>query len=148
MPNIQDLVNGLVISDDKEAYNCLKQLEIESGCSPVVYSYFDTFAEMLDSKNSYVRTRAILLIAANAKWDIDNKIDEIIGRYLKCITDEKPITARQCIKVLPIIAKYKPDLKNDIENALRNINLLKYKENMQALITKDIQRALVDIVTQ
>ena len=103
---------------------------------------------MLDSKNSYIRTRAILLIAANAKWDIDNKIDEIIGRYLKCITDEKPITARQCIKVLPIIAKYKPDLKNDIENALRNINLLKYKENMQALITKDIQRALVDIVTQ
>ena len=34
-------------------------------------------AEMLDSDNPYIRTRGLLLISANAKWDSDNKIDEI-----------------------------------------------------------------------
>jgi hypothetical protein len=76
---------------------------------------------------------------------VDNKIDEIIDKFLKCVTDEKPITARQCIKALPAIVKYKPDLKKDIENALRGANLSRYQENMQALIFKDIQKALRDI---
>lgn len=143
--NIQDLINGLMNHDDKKAYNCLKQLKERCSYSSEVYSFFDTFAEMLNSDNSYIRTRGLLLIAANAKWDVNNKIDEIIDKYLKCVTDEKPITARQCIKVLPVIAKHKPYLRKDIENVLRYINLSKHKESMQALIIKDIQKTLDDM---
>ena len=62
------------------------------------------------SDNSYIRTRGLLLIAVNAKWDAGNKIDEIIDKYLKCTTDEKPITARRCIKLLPAIVKYRQRL--------------------------------------
>lgn len=142
MSNIQDLINGLTDHDDKKAYECLRKLEERSCQSSIVYPFFDTFVEMLDSDNSYVRTRAFLLITANAKWDIDNRIDEIIQRFLECSTDDKPTTARQCIKVLPTIAKYKPHLKRDIENSLRHINLSKYKESMQTLIIKDIQKVL------
>ncbi len=145
MSNISALVEGLTNRDDKQAYDCLKQLEAESDRSSKVYAFFDNFIEMLDSDNSYIRTRAILLVAANAKWDTDNKIDEIIDKYLKFITDEKPITARQCIKALPAIAKHKPDLKNDIENALHYVNPIKYKESMRTLILKDIQKSLADI---
>lgn len=47
------------------------------------------------------------MIVYNAKWDKDNKIDEIIDKYLKHIQDVKPITTRQCIKLLPMIAKRK-----------------------------------------
>jgi hypothetical protein len=100
---------------------------------------------MLESDHSYIRTRGLRLIAANARWDIDNKIDKIIDKFLECVTDEKPITARQCIKALPTIVKYKPDLKKDVENALRDANLSRYQENMQALIFKDIHKALGDI---
>lgn len=142
MSNIQELIDGLMSSDDKRAYQCLKVLEGESSRSADVYPYFDTFVEMLSSTNSYIRTRGIILLAANAKWDIDYKFDEAIDEYLKHIVDDKPITARQCIKVLPTIAKYKPDLKNDIEIALNQANLLRYKESMQSLILKDIQKAL------
>jgi hypothetical protein len=46
---------------------------------------------------------------------------------------------------LPSIAKYKPDLKNDIENALRRANPLRYKGSMQSLVLKDIQKSLDDI---
>ena len=100
---------------------------------------------MLDSTNSYIRARGILLIAANARWDVDYKVDEIIDEYLKHIMDDKPITARQCIKALPLIAKYKPDLKNDIENALLSANPSKYKDSMRPLILKDIQKSLEKI---
>lgn len=44
---------------------------------------------MIDSDNSYIRTRGLTLIACNAKWDKDNKIDEIIDEYLKHIEDVK-----------------------------------------------------------
>ena len=136
MSSVQDLVDGLKDRDDKRAYRCLKQLEEISIRSAEVYPFFDTFAEMLNNTNSYIRTRGIVLIAVNARWDVDCKIDEIIDEYLEHILDDKPITARQCIKALPSIAKYKPDLKNDIENALRRANPLRYKGSMQSLVLK------------
>ncbi|MPN61798.1 hypothetical protein SDC9_209542 [bioreactor metagenome] len=74
-----------------------------------------------------------------------DKIDEIIEFYLKHITDDKPITARHCIKALPSIAKYKPDLKLDIENALYKADPTKFNESMRPLVEKDIQKALKDI---
>lgn len=81
----------------------------------------------------------------NAKWDKDNKIDEIIDRYLTHITDVKPITARQCIKLLPTIAKHKPELKNDIISALGKADPSFYDDSMQLLVYKDIQRTLKEI---
>ena len=145
MSHMEGLINGLMGQDDKKAYECLKKLEEISNHASTIYRFFDIFVEMLDSDNSYIRTRGLLLIAVNTRWDADNKIDGIIDKYLKCINDERPITARQCIKALPSIVKYKPDLKKDIENALRSANLSRYKENMQHLIVKDIQKTLDDI---
>jgi hypothetical protein len=56
--------------------------------------------------------------------------------------DDKPITARQCIKALPSIVKYKADLKEDIKNALKCANPYMYKDNMQSLVFRDIQKSL------
>lgn len=100
---------------------------------------------MLDSDNSYIRTRGLTLLAYNEKWDKEYKVDEIIDEYLKHITDVKPITARQCIKFLPIIAKHKPELKNDILSALNKANISIYDYSMQPLVYKDIQKALKEI---
>ena len=102
----------------------------------------DRLSDMLDSDNSYIRTRGLTLLAYNAKWDRDYKIDEIIDKYLKHITDVKPITARQCIKLLPIITKHKPELKNDILSALHNADISIYEDSMQSLVYKDIQKTL------
>lgn len=142
---IQELVGGLRNKDDKFAYQCLKQLEAISADSDAVFPYFDTFAEMLDDLNSYVRTRGLVLIAANAKWDKDYKIDEVIDNYLKHVMDDKPITARQCIKALPTIARYKPELTDCICNALRKANPQIYKSSMQSLVYNDIQGTLKKI---
>lgn len=105
----------------------------------------DRLSDMLDNDNSYIRTRGLTLLAYNAKWDKDYKIDEIIDRYLKHITDVKPITARQCIKLLPMIAKYKLELKDDILSALHKADISGYDNSMQPLVYKDIQKALKEI---
>lgn len=84
----------------------------------------------------------LTLLAYNAKWDKDYKIDEVIDKYLKHITDAKPITARQCIKLLPIIAKHKPELKNDVLSALHKADISIYEDSMQSLVYKDIQKSL------
>lgn len=98
---------------------------------------------MLDSENSYLRSRGLTLISANTKWDYNNKIN--IDSYLQHITDAKPITARCCIKSLRELIKYKPELKSKIISALQNADLSAYKESMQLLIRRDIDEVLADL---
>ena len=106
MPDaIEETFALLSHKDNKVAYTALKKLQAESENSPAVYPFMDRLGEMLDSGNSYLRTRALTLLAYNARWDTDYKIDEVIDRYLTHITDPKPITARQCIQLLPMLAK-------------------------------------------
>lgn len=140
--NIAEAFELLFDKNNNVAYKALQKLQKESEETDCVYPYMDRLSDMLDSDNSYVRTRGLTLLAYNAKWDIDYKIDEIIDKYLKHITDVKPITARQCIKLLPIVAKYKPELKNDILSALYKANISVYADSMQPLVYKDIQKAL------
>ena len=106
----------------------------ESSDTDHVYPFFDLFADMIEDENSYVRTRGLLLIAANARWDTENKIDELIDSYLKHIEDVKPITSRQCIKALPSIVKYKPDLYDCICTALEQANPGIYRDSMSSLV--------------
>lgn len=143
--NIADTFELLFDKNNTVAYKALQELQKESEETDCVYPYMDRLSEMLDSDNSYIRTRGLALIAYNAKWDKDYKIDEIIDNYLKHITDIKPITARQCIKLLPIIAKYKPELRNDVFSALHQANVYIYDDSMQPLVYKDIRKALKEI---
>lgn len=131
--------------NNKKAYEALQELQKESEETDHVYPYMDRLSDMLDSDNSYIRTRGLTLIAYNAKWDKDYKIDEVIDKYLQHITDVKPITARQCIKLLPVIAENKPELKKDILSALQKADISFYNGSMQPLVYKDIQKALKEI---
>ena len=143
--NIEDSFWLLFDKNNNTAYKALQMLQKECEESDKVYCYMDKLADMIGSDNSYIRTRGITLIAYNSKWDKDNKIDEIIDEYLKNIEDVKPITARQCIKLLPMIAKNKPELKEDIVSALQKADISIYADSMQPLVYKDIQNSLAEI---
>lgn len=67
---------------------------------------------------------------------------------MKRIEDVKPITARQCIKLLPMIANNKPELKDDIVSALKKADISIYADSMQSLVYKDIQNSLAEIEKQ
>lgn len=143
--NIAETFELLFDKNNNTAYKALQELQKESEETDCVYAYMDRLGDMLDSNNSYIRTRGLVLPACNAKWDKDNKIDEIIDEYLRHITDVKPITARQCIKMLPVIAREKPELRNDICSALQKADISFYDDSMQPLVYKDIQKALKEI---
>ncbi len=143
--NIEKKFESLFDKNNTAAYKALQELIKESEAADSVYPYMDRLSDMLDSDNSYIRTRGLTLLAYNAKWDKDYKIDEIIDKYLEHIIDTKPITARQCIKLLPLVAKYKPELKDDILCALHKADIGIYDDSMQPLVYKDIQKALKEI---
>lgn len=143
--DIAKIFESLFDKNNKVAYKALQELIKESEETDCVYPYMDRLSDMLDSDNSYIRTRGLTLLACNAKWDKDYKMDEMIDRYLKHITDVKPITARQCIKLLPMIARDKPELKNDILSALHKADISVYDDSMRPLVYKDIQKALKEI---
>ena len=140
--NIAETFELLFDKNNNVAYKALQELQKQCEETDCVYPYMDRLSDMLDSDNSYIRTRGLTLLAYNAKWDKDYKIDEVIDKYLKHITDVKPITARQCIKLLPIIAKHKPKLKSDILSKLHKADISIYEDSMQSLVYNDIQKSL------
>ena len=47
--------------------------------------------------------------------------------------------------LLPVIAKYKPELREDILSPLYKADTSVYEDSMQPLVYKDIQKALKEI---
>lgn len=142
---VKELLGLLTSQDNSQAYRALKALEGMSAESNCLYPHMDELIAMTGSSNSYVRTRGLVLIAHNAKWDVDDKIDSVIDEYLEHVTDEKPICARQCIKLLPLLAEAKPALAPKIVFALRDANVARYPDSMRSLVQKDIRDSLLAI---
>ena len=135
---MQDIIIKLTAKDDKYACAIADKIISESHDTDGWYEYFDLFASLLNHPKSLVRNRALNLIAANAQWDVENRFDTILDEYLTHITDEKPITARQCIKALRQIGAVKPQYIPRIIDCFRNADLSKYKDSMRPLIEQDM----------
>ena len=134
-----NIVAKLTAKDDKYACAIADMIIKESMETDEWYEYFDDFATLLNHPKSLVRNRALYILAANAQWDEENRFDSIISDYLVHITDEKPITARQCIKALAQVGEAKPQYIQKILSCLREADLTKYKDSMRLLIERDIR---------
>jgi hypothetical protein len=141
--DISQLVEWLTEKDDKLRYNSFLLLQHRSEEYDDVYPYWDFFCEKLRSTNSYQRSIGVMLIAANVKWDRENKIDATIDDYLRILYDEKPITVRQCIQSLGKIVAYRPNLHNRIANELMSFDIMAIKPTMRKLVLIDILNILV-----
>lgn len=95
-----NVTEKLTFKDDKYACAFAEKIISESQKTEEWYEYFDEFASLLDYPKSLVRNRVLHILAVNAQWDEENRFDDVISDYLTHITDEKPITARQCVKAL------------------------------------------------
>ena len=137
---MQDIIAKLTSKDDKYACAVAEKIISESQDTDEWYEYFDTFVSLLNHPKSLVRNRVLYILAANAQWDDENRFDAILPEFLSHITDEKPITARQCIKTLALIGQAKPQYIPRITEALREADLSKYKDSMRPLIEKDISK--------
>ena len=132
------IIARLTSKDDKCACAFADQIISESRETDTWYAYLDVFASLLDDPKSLVRNRALHIPAANARWDEENRFDLIPPDFLAHITDEKPITARQCIQALVQVGQAKPQYIPTILSSLRRADLSKYKDSMRPLIERDI----------
>lgn len=137
-----DITAKLTAKDDKSACAYAEKIISESREAEVWYDSFDEFASLLNHPKSLVRNRALYILAANARWDAENRFDGILTGYLSHITDEKPITARQCVKALAEVGQAKPQFIPEILSALRSADLSQYKDSMRPLIERDIEETI------
>ena len=135
---MQEIIAKLTAKDDKYACAIADKIISESQATDEWYEYFDTFASLLNHPKSLVRNRVLYILAVNAQWDDENRFDKILDDYLAHITDEKPITARQCIKALVQVGMAKPQYIPRILSCFRGADLSKYKDSMRSLIEKDM----------
>lgn len=134
----ENIIANLTVKDDKYACAFADKIISESQETDKWYEYFDDFTSLLDHPKSLVRNRVLYILAANAQWDEENHFDRVIADFLTHITDEKPITARQCVKALAQVGLAKPQYIPRILSCLQSADLSKYKDSMRPLIEKDI----------
>ena len=136
---MQDIIAKLTAKDDKYACAIADKIISKSQDTDEWYEYFGVFASLLNHPKSLVRNRVLNILAANAQWDDENRFDAILEDYLAHITDEKPITARQCIKALVQVGIAKPQYIPRILSCFHDADLSKYKDSMRPLIEKDME---------
>ena len=134
----ESIIAELTRKDDKFPCAFAEKIISESRETDAWYEYFGSFASLLNHPKSLVRNRVLRILAANAQWDEENRFDFIIDDYITHITDEKPITARQCVKALAQIGMAKPQYIPKIIACFRNADLAKYKDSMRPLIERDM----------
>lgn len=131
--------------NEKEAYEYCKQLIVESAQSDKYYGAIDDFASMLNDSNSYVRTRGFCLICSQARWDKECRIEAVFECMKPLLNDSKPTVVRQCLKALHEVVLYCPEMSDKIADAVKEIDLSRYKDSMSPLIKKDADE-LLDII--
>lgn len=143
--DIPQLIEWLALKDDNIRYQAFLLLQNRSLFFADVYPYWDALRNKLNSDNSYQRSIGLMLIAENAKWDTENRMEGIIDEYLTLLNDEKPITIRQCIQSLGTIATAKPGLQDKIASRLISLDIRAVKETMRKSILLDILNVLLII---
>lgn len=143
--DIRQLVEWLSLKDDTIRYQAFQLLQKRSEFAEDVYLYWDIFRKKLKSDNSYQRSIGLMLIAENAKWDTEEKLEETIKEYIELLNDEKPITIRQCVQSIAKITPFKPELNDYIISNLISLDIMAIKETMRKSVLSDILNVLLEI---
>ena len=144
--SLESLMALLHCGNNQSACGACQAIEAMCDESDAPYRYAEAFVRLLDSTSSLARNRGLTLISAVARWDRSGYLDGAIGKYLACLRDPKPITVRQCIQHMPRLARGKPQLQQQLADALANADFSGYAGSMRPLMEKDRQAALADIM--
>lgn len=141
--DIPALIDRLDSAEDKIRYPAFLLLRARSAVSQDVYPFWDVFASKLGSENSYQRSLGAMLLAANARHDTLGKLRATLPRLVLLLSDEKPITVRQCAQALPELIQSQPQYAGQVSDAILAVDLLSYKDTMRKLILIDFIEVLL-----
>jgi hypothetical protein len=135
-----ELIEGVTSKDEDLRYNCYQVLVAVCQDRPeVVYPYWDSFVELLDSSNAYHRSVAVRLIAYTTPADDGGRFEALFDRYFEFLDDDKVLVTRYLVQDAGVIAKAKPDLQERIVAKLLTIDDTHHKH--KDLIKGDVIQA-------
>lgn len=140
--DLDDKLNLLYAKDTSEAFTALKELELLSDHSDVLYPYINRFIDMVHSEKYVIRVRGFRLFCKQAQWDTSGTVDKNLSDVLVILEDDKPTAVRQALAALQDVVLYKTELQGIIKERALAIHYLRYKDTMHSLIAKDIENLL------
>lgn len=143
--SLEGLMALLHCGNNQAAHEACQAIEALCEESDAPYRYAEEYVRLLDSSSSLARNRGLALVAAVARWDSDGHLDGVIGKYLACLRDPKPITVRQCIQHMPKLARSKTQLQQMLADTLAEADFSGYADSMRPLLEKDRRAALAEI---
>ena len=90
---MDDIICKLKDKDEKVAYEFARKIGAESAESDKYLRYIHEFSDMLEDRNSYVRTRAFFLICNQARWADEGQIEAVFDQMKLLLYDSKPTVA-------------------------------------------------------
>ena len=125
---IARLIEALKVEKRAVKYAYEKVLRLVSERRPeLIYPYFDVFAGLLDSDNSFLKWGAIMTVANLTAVDSENKFEAIFKKYYAPISGPVMVTASNIIGSSAKIALAKPELTKPITREILKVQKAKYE---------------------
>ena len=119
---LPEALKGISSSKAAIRYGCAKVLTDLSEEHPEkLYSYIDSFIDLLDSKYRILTWNAMAIIANLARIDKDKKFDAIFDKYYSFLNDEYMVTVANVVGHSGKIALAKPYLTQKITDELLKV---------------------------
>jgi hypothetical protein len=123
---LPELLGGVSSNKAAVRYGCAKALVSLSLQQPkLVYSSFDVFVNLLDSKYRILTWNAMAIIANLTAVDTDKKFDAVFQKYYSLLNSGYMVTVANLMENSAIIAKNKPYLADRIALELLKVQNLK-----------------------
>jgi hypothetical protein len=133
------VVEGSFAKNETFRYNCVRVIFRAIEASPhLFYSYWDRFAGMIGSPNSFHRSIAAQAIALLASADTDHKLAPIFNQYLGLINDPKVMVTHYFLGTIGRIYSAQPELRGRVIACLLNIDKTKHPPAHREMLKADI----------
>jgi hypothetical protein len=139
------LLEGVHSSKAAVRYGCAKVLMDLSEANPEkLYSYLDSFIELLDSKYRILTWNALAIIANLTAVDADKKFDAIFDRYYSFLDNDYMVTVANIVGNSGKIAQAKPYLIPKITEELLKVENISTTHDL----TEECRRVIVQKTVQ
>lgn len=133
--SFKDSLNNLLSKNETLRYNSFKAILIISEKDPhILYTHWDFFVKLLDSKNAFHRSEGLNIIAHLTKIDKEKKFEDLFEKYYSLLDDDKIMIAAHIAEASGIIAMVKPNLQIKITEKLLRIDNTHFDQQRKDLI--------------
>lgn len=116
------ILGGLSSPKPGIRFKCAKILRIVSEKDPEeLYHYFDSFRELINSKNSIIKWNAMDIVANLATVDSRNRFDAIFEDFYSFLSEGSLVTSAHVVDNSGKIARAKPNLRDRITEELLQV---------------------------